>query len=140
MRTGLLTTNGRDLLQGATGLRIGEAVLSETGDDASQISESDKVDEVLGRDIVSPNLNGGSCASGCGFCGTAVMLRHFVLVKDGLIGFDFLLSCGNCSAIDSCTTGLDDRGARQSENRASVGVPSGVGDCKPKPKAAREGL
>ena len=68
------------------------------------------------------------------------MLRHFVLVKDGLIGFDFLLSCGNCSAIDPCATGLDDRGARQSENRASVGVPSGVGDCKSKPKAAREGL
>lgn len=42
--------------------------------------------------------------------------------------------------MDSSIAGLDDRGVRQSEKRASVGVPSGVGDWSSKSNAGRVGL
>lgn len=70
----------------------GDAVLSETGDEASNISdranEEDGFD--LGRPV--PNLKEGSCASGFGLVGRAVVLKHFDLEREGLSGLDFLRS------------------------------------------------
>lgn len=56
------------------------------------------------------------------------MLKPLALDKVGRRGFDLLLSCGNCNVMFSTGAGLDDRGVRQSENKGSVGVCSGVGD------------
>lgn len=56
------------------------------------------------------------------------MLKHFDLVKEGLMGLDLLLSGFNCGVISSTSEGLEDRGVKQSEKSGSVGVDSGVGD------------
>lgn len=58
------------------------------------------------------------------------MLKPLALDRVGLRGFDLLLSGGNCNEMLSTGTGLDDRGVRQSENRGSIGVDSGVGDWR----------
>lgn len=45
---------------------MGEAVLSEMGDEASKISESASEEVGFERGIPVPNLNEGNCASGLG--------------------------------------------------------------------------
>lgn len=58
------------------------------------------------------------------------MLKPLALDNVGRKGLDLLLSCGSCSVMFSTWIGLDERGVRQSEKRVSVGVCSGVGDCR----------
>lgn len=119
---------------------MGEAVLSEIGEETSNISESAVEELGFERGIPPPNLNEGSCDSGLGFWGAEFMLKPLALDKDGLRGLDLLLSCGRCRCISLAGAGLDDLGVRQSENRVSVGVGSGVGDCNSIVKELRAGL
>jgi hypothetical protein len=110
---------------------MGEAVLSEMGEEASKISERASEDVGFERGMPVANLNEGNWASGLGLCGIEVVLKPLALDNVGRKGLDLLLSCGSWSVIFSTGIGLDDRGVRQSEKRGSVGVCSGVGDCRP---------
>lgn len=111
---------------------MGDAVLSDAGDEASKISERLREEEGYERGTPPPNLKDGSCASGLGLCGIEVVLKPFVLAKEGLNGFDLLLSWGSCMLVSSIGGGLEDRGVKQSLKKGSVGVCSGVGDCSSK--------
>jgi len=73
---------------------MGEAVRSETGDEASKISDSANEDDGFDLGMAAPNLNEGSCASGLGLVGSEVVLKPFALDKLGLSGLLLLLSCG----------------------------------------------
>lgn len=119
---------------------MGEAVLSETGEEASKISERAKEEPGFERGRPLPNLKEGNCASGFCLCGIDVVLKPLALDNDGRRGFDLLRSWGSCNDILSTCTGLDDRGVRQSENKGSIGVCSGVGDWRPMLYELRAGL
>jgi len=79
---------------GNTGRATGETVLSETGDEASKISDNANEDGGFDLGAAAPNLKAGNCASGLGLVGIEVVLKPFVFVKPGLRGLLRLLSCG----------------------------------------------
>jgi hypothetical protein len=105
--------------------------LSELGEEASKISERASDEVGFERGMPVPNLNKGNCASGLDLWGMEVVLKPLALDNVGRKGLDLLLSCGNCSVMFSTGAGLNDRGVRQSGKIGSVGVWSGVGDCRP---------
>lgn len=119
---------------------IGEAVLSETGEEPSKISERASEEAGFERGTPLPNLKEGSWASGLGLVGTLVVLYALALEAEGRRGFDLLLSTGMCREMASACVGLEDRGVRQSEKSGSDGVCSGVGDCSSMLYAHRMGL
>lgn len=82
----------RTRVEGRRGLEMGEAVFSDTGEEASKISERANEEPGFERGRPLPNLKEGSCASGFGLWGMDVVLKPLALDKVGLKGFDLLRS------------------------------------------------